>query len=95
MPALGCSPEDEEEEEWEPEDEEAIGRASLAMSMDAAARAQVLMLCINRRRSVPACEVQGCSGPLGSSSLLAWNMHCKRHPMLIYAAGPHKLTRAD
>ena len=30
-----------EEEDWEAEDEEAIGRASLAMSADAAAREQV------------------------------------------------------
>ena len=53
MPVLGCSLEDEgEEEDWDAEDEAAILRASLAMSEDTAARAQVLMLLITGRHSV-------------------------------------------
>lgn len=52
MPVLGCSVDDEEDEEWEAEDEEAIGRASLAMSLDAMARAQVQMHSVMARHSV-------------------------------------------
>ena len=54
MPLPGYSVEDaEEDDEWEAEDEEAIGRASLAMSMDAVARAQVHIPSLSHRK--PQC----------------------------------------
>lgn len=43
-----------EDDEWDAEDEAAILRASLAMSEDAMARAQVLMLLPTGRHSVPS-----------------------------------------
>ena len=53
---LGYSLEDAgDDEEWEAEDKEAIGRASLAMSMDAVARAQVHIPSLFHRK--PQCAL--------------------------------------